>query len=111
MYRKLSEIAYLDNGNFQEIVYLLKFKGKFDPYQKVKDETGKEFSLLERLCGAYVEEKKKNLNLPSGNNDKERKESINNLKEKQGLPVSKKSRSRRVEEEIHIEDLGIFVNG
>ncbi len=110
LYRKLSEIAYLDNGNFQEIVYLLKFKDEFDPYQKVKDETGKEIFLLERLCGAYIEEKKKNLNLPSGNNDKERKEFINNLKEKQGLPVSKKSRTRKVEEEIHIEDLWIFVN-
>ena len=98
-YRKLSEIAYLDNGNFQEIVYLLKFKDKFESSKKIKDENGKEISLLEGLCRAYIKEKKKNDNLPFGKNDKERRQAIDKLREKLSITVVKRKKSQKVAEE------------
>lgn len=109
-YRKLSEIAYLDNGNFQETVYLLKFKDKFDPHQKIKDENGKEVSILEQLCRVYIETKKKNDNLPFGKNETERKQAIDKLKEKLSIPVVKRTKSQKIAEELQVEGLWVFVN-
>ena len=110
LYRKLSEIAYLYNGNFQEIVYLLKFKDKFTPCKKIKDENGKEISLLEGLCRAYIEEKKKNDNLPFGKNEKERRQAVDKLREKLSIPVVKRTKSQKISEELQVEGLWVFVN-
>lgn len=109
-YRKLSDIVYLDNGNFQEIVYLLKFKDKFESSKKIKDKNGKEISLLEGLCRAYIEEKKKNDNLPFGKNDKERKQAIDKLREKLSIPVVKRKKSQKIAEELQVEGLWVLVN-
>lgn len=106
IYRKLSEIAYLYNGNFQEIVHLLNFKGKDKPNEKTPE--GQKTIL--KLCKEYIEEKEKNSNLPLGKNEKERKQAIDELKAKVGISVPKKLKTKKVAEELQVNDLWIFIN-
>ena len=110
IYRKLSEIAYLYNGNFQEIVHLLNFKGKIDLNREVADIDGTKTTLLVRLCRAYIRKKKENSNLPLGKNKRERKQAIDELKEKVGISVPKKLKTKKVAEELQVNDLWIFIN-
>lgn len=106
IYRKLSEIAYLYNGNFQEIAYLLSFKGKDKPNEKAPE--GQKVIL--KLCEEYVAEKEENSNLPLGKNKRERKQAIDELKEKVGISVPKKLKTKKVAEELQVNDLWIFIN-
>ena len=106
IYRKLSEIAYLYNGNFQEIAYLLSFKGKDKPNEKTPE--GQKVIL--KLCKEYIAEKEENSNLPLGKNERERKQAIDELKEKVGISVPKKLKTKKVAEELQVNDLWIFIN-
>ena len=106
IYRKLSEIAYLYNGNFQEIAYLLSFKGKNKPNEKTPE--GQKVIL--KLCKEYIAEKEENSNLPLGKNERERKQAIDELKEKVGISVPKKLKTKKVAEELQVNDLWIFIN-
>ena len=106
IYRKLSEIAYLYNGNFQEIAYLLSFKGKDKPNEKAPE--GQKVIL--KLCEEYIAEKEENSNLPLGKNERERKQAIDELKEKVGISVPKKLKTKKVAEELQVNDLWIFIN-
>ena len=101
IYRKLSEIAYLYNGNFQEIAYLLSFKGKDKPNEKTPE--GQKVIL--KLCEEYIAEKEENSNLPLGKNERERKQAIDELKEKVGISVPKKLKTKKVAEELQVNDL------
>ena len=102
IYRKLSEIAYLYNGNFQEIVHLLNFKGKIDLNREVADIDGTKTTLLVRLCRAYIRKKKENSNLPLGKNEKERKQAIDELKEENDILVPKNLKTKKVAEELQV---------
>ena len=110
IYRKLSEIAYLYNGNFQEIVHLLNFKGKIDLNREVADIDGTKTTLLVRLCRAYIRKKKENSNLPLGKNEKERKQAIDELKEENEILVPKNLKTKKVAEELQVKDLWVFIN-
>ena len=110
IYRKLSEIAYLYNGNFQEIVHLLNFKGKIDLDREVEDIDGTKTTLLVRLCRAYIRKKKENSNLPLGKNEKERKQAIDELKEENEILVPKNLKTKKVAEELQVKDLWVFIN-
>lgn len=110
IYRKLSEIAYLYNGNFQEIVHLLNFKGKIDLNREVADIDGTKTTLLVRLCRAYIRKKKENSNLPLGKNEKERKQAIDELKEENEILVPKNLKAKKVAEELQVKDLWVFIN-
>lgn len=115
IYRKLSEIAYVDNGNFQEIVHLLKFKTGFDSNKKASQDDSE--TLVIKLCKAYIEAKEKNSNLPFGQNEQERKRFIDNLKIEVGVFAPKESESKTQESKLNesdkknqVKELRIFIN-
>ena len=105
-YRELSEIAYRDNDNFQEIVYLLKFKDKKNPNEKTEEGIKK----IIELCDKYIEEKKKNQNLPFGNNEKERRSHIDDIKKSLDIPVPEVSKTPKTDKKPDRKDLWVLVN-